>query len=600
MSNLQLTTGRTPGASSGGTIITTRDHTSQAVIEAGASSVQLAAVDTWYPYEFTWTGNGKRTTTSVVLTAAPDILYSLTGSDAGTTTLTLGKIGNGAVRWYVKATSKRAANNLVQTVSNVVYGTEEVAPAAPIINSLANTSVTSTTAAFSYSVSSPYGAALTVTDCIVARGVTPTTFVSSSASPISKSSLTANTDYDFYLRVTDGTFTTTSSALQFKTLEATSTAPSFSTQPRLKAGSQTSQGFTVEYGVSNPGGYTLTHKLSLDNGSTYTTKTATLNGTSGLWEIAVTGQVTNTSPGYSVGVQVLGDVYTITSSIASIATGTLTISGTLSALVGDTQVTLSGPTVNFTPAKWQRKTGSGSWVDVASTATTFPSTVVTGLTNGQSYTFTVQAVDSAGNESNDLTATQTPDNPQAAAGTHTFRIDDGADDISSAADSSYFYAGDTNWGVGKFSAGDTGYAGCALFRNVQIGRGQTITAATFTMTPKAMVVPGTVVTTINAHDVADGALPANYAGLVAAYAQRTTASIGWSINTTGLTMNAQKVSPDIKTVIQEIVDRSDWVYGNDILIFWGDFAKATSAGMINAYTGADANAAYHPTLSVTV
>mgnify|MGYP001608735884 CR=1 FL=1 len=54
------------------------------------------------------------------------------------------------------------------------------------------------------------------------------------------------------------------------------------------------------------------------------------------------------------------------------------------------------------------------------------------------------------------------------------------------------------------------------------------------------------------------------------WATRTTARIDWD-NISDWGQNTDKNSPDIKTVIQEIVNRANWVSGNSIVIFWEDF-----------------------------
>jgi len=102
------------------------------------------------------------------------------------------------------------------------------------------------------------------------------------------------------------------------------------------------------------------------------------------------------------------------------------LSGTLSAVAGDTQVTLSGPTASDAVgiAKWQYRIGTGVWVDVASTSGTFPSTVVSDLTNGTAYSFTVRALDAAGNASAASNAASAT--PVAPPVTHTDDFADGA------------------------------------------------------------------------------------------------------------------------------------------------------------------------------
>lgn len=79
-----------------------------------------------------------------------------------------------------------------------------------------------------------------------------------------------------------------------------------------------------------------------------------------------------------------------------------TLGGTLAATPGDTQVTLVGATAtdNVGIAKWQYSVDGGAYVDIADSANgTMPSTVVGSLTNDTEYSFTVRALDAAGNAS---------------------------------------------------------------------------------------------------------------------------------------------------------------------------------------------------------
>ena len=92
---------------------------------------------------------------------------------------------------------------------------------------------------------------------------------------------------------------------------------------------------------------------------------------------------------------------------AGVDTTAPVIAGTLTAVAGGGQVTLSGPTAtdNVGIAKWQYRIDGGAWVDIVSTSETMPSTVVPGRTAGIAYDFDVRALDAAGNASGVLSAT---------------------------------------------------------------------------------------------------------------------------------------------------------------------------------------------------
>jgi len=81
----------------------------------------------------------------------------------------------------------------------------------------------------------------------------------------------------------------------------------------------------------------------------------------------------------------------------------------------------------------------------------------------------------------------------------------------------------------------------------------------------------TVNSRISAEDVDDAAtFSSDSSAFDARWAARTTARVDWD-NIGAWTLNTDYNSPDIKTVIQEIVDRAGWASGNDIVIFWDDF-----------------------------
>lgn len=76
---------------------------------------------------------------------------------------------------------------------------------------------------------------------------------------------------------------------------------------------------------------------------------------------------------------------------------------------------------------------------------------------------------------------------------------------------------------------------------------------------------------ISAEDVDDAPTFADdSAAFDTRWAARTIERVDWD-NIASWVLGAEYNSPEIKTVIQEIVDRGGWVSGNDIVIFWEDF-----------------------------
>jgi len=91
----------------------------------------------------------------------------------------------------------------------------------------------------------------------------------------------------------------------------------------------------------------------------------------------------------------------------------------------------------------------------------------------------------------------------------------------------------------------------------------------------------TVRTRISAEDVDDAPTFADdKSAFDARWAARTTARVdwdaipAWSANEEG----EDTTSPEIKTVIQEIVEREGWASGQDIVIFWEDFEDRSTHG----------------------
>lgn len=129
------------------------------------------------------------------------------------------------------------------------------------------------------------------------------------------------------------------------------------------------------------------------------------------------------------------------------------------------------------------------------------------------------------------------------------------------------WAGFTNANSYKWSSG-------MIFRSVAVPQGVGVVAAKLTFISGASGQTGTEVNTkirgYDADDVSgdlsteaewDALFPGNF----------TTAEVLWD-NISAWTTQVQIIdSPDISTVIQEIIDRPGWVQGNDMLIFWDDF-----------------------------
>jgi hypothetical protein len=104
------------------------------------------------------------------------------------------------------------------------------------------------------------------------------------------------------------------------------------------------------------------------------------------------------------------------------------------------------------------------------------------------------------------------------------------------------------------------------FQNVTIPQGATIDTAHVKLQPGTSRATAGVSLVIRANNVDDAANPANYAAAEAL--ARTSASADWTPGT--WTSGTDVQTPEIKTVIQEVVNRAGWVSGNDLAILIED------------------------------
>ena len=155
----------------------------------------------------------------------------------------------------------------------------------------------------------------------------------------------------------------------------------------------------------------------------------------------------------------------------------------------------------------------------------------------------------------------------------TWQINADLDDIRRQSGSSPF---NTTQG---FSGGQ--YSGAAYkfmtsagrFTNITIPQGTPIVSAFLKVNAEANRTENTVRTKIDGEDV-DTATQITSAGNFDGRA-RTAAKVNWD-GIGNWAAGNWYTSPDIKTVIQEIIDRGGWSSGNAINIFWGDFEDQRS------------------------
>lgn len=147
--------------------------------------------------------------------------------------------------------------------------------------------------------------------------------------------------------------------------------------------------------------------------------------------------------------------------------------------------------------------------------------------------------------------------------------------------STFYYMGINNTDmlqVGYRAA--TLYAFCAgmIFRSVDVPQGAYISNAYLTLTAFNDDSGTTVNTKIRAYDADDitGDLSTSAEWDAMFPSNLTTAEVQWD-SIASWTQYNEYNSPDISSVIQEIIDRPGWSSGNDMCIFWDDYDERSSA-----------------------
>ncbi len=114
------------------------------------------------------------------------------------------------------------------------------------------------------------------------------------------------------------------------------------------------------------------------------------------------------------------------------------------------------------------------------------------------------------------------------------------------------------------------------FLNITIPPDSVIDSAKLTLRCSAAAAGVVVNTRISAENIDDAPTFADDAAAFdTRWANRTANRVDWDAIAEWV-LNSDYDSPDIKDVIQEIVDRPGWVSGNDIVIFWEDYEDRSS------------------------
>ncbi|MFA5396244.1 MAG: LamG domain-containing protein [Methanogenium sp.] len=153
----------------------------------------------------------------------------------------------------------------------------------------------------------------------------------------------------------------------------------------------------------------------------------------------------------------------------------------------------------------------------------------------------------------------------------TWQVGQSTDDANRRLDPWFFSLIFANVWAGAHSTASR-YGSGMRFTNITIPKGATISDGTHLhLRAYASYAGGVVRTRISAENVDDADTFLDDADVFdSRWANRTLTRVDWD-DIPEWTTNLEYDSPEIKTVIKEIVDREGWVSGNDIMIFWEDF-----------------------------
>jgi len=147
----------------------------------------------------------------------------------------------------------------------------------------------------------------------------------------------------------------------------------------------------------------------------------------------------------------------------------------------------------------------------------------------------------------------------------TYQVSASTDDCYKKLYNNAFYLTSASLVVGKLSDIAPQWGSGMRFTNIAIPQGATIAEAHLTLKSYGSRDGTFVNTRISAEDV-DSAVTFDSATFGARWANRTTARVDWD-NISAWASAHDYNSPDIKTVIQGIVNRGGWSSGNSMVIF---------------------------------
>ena len=173
-----------------------------------------------------------------------------------------------------------------------------------------------------------------------------------------------------------------------------------------------------------------------------------------------------------------------------------------------------------------------------------------------------------------------------------------SDDVTHRTAPSHFFS--TTAGIQLLGAYDgtiQGYGISALFTGVAIGQGDTIDDGTnMTFTTGLSDSGAGCRLLIDAEDEDTGTAPTTDADWD--NETKTTATVAWDPVPAWPTVDAVHTTPEIKTVIKELVDRGSWASGNAMNLFIHDEALGSDGSAVRWAHSHDTNSAKAPKLTI--
>lgn len=158
------------------------------------------------------------------------------------------------------------------------------------------------------------------------------------------------------------------------------------------------------------------------------------------------------------------------------------------------------------------------------------------------------------------------------------------EDYSRDPSGSYFDSTVTDWGAGSpFGNRNSG----ALFKSISVPAGATINYAYLEVVARDTDANNTANTDLYMEDVDSATKCTSYTDFDSR--TRTTATVAWD----GIPYweaDSIYISPDISSLVQEVVDRAGWASGQNMQLFWQDDGSSTNGRVAKSYDSSSSEA----------